>query len=217
MKRIALVSCALVLAAAATSAKAVAPHFGVIGGLNLANVSFDPDVDADKKARMAFHVGGYAEFPMSPMVSIAAGAEIDMKGTKLEGSSEVKGVDYDVTSTSKLSYLSIPAMVVAKFGSSNTRPFLMAGPQLSLLLSAKQKTEVEAEGFDSDSEEDIKDTLKSIGLDLSLGGGVQFKLGEKNTGILAAAYEFGLTDLDDEDDDFDVKNRTIKLSAGVGF
>jgi opacity protein-like surface antigen len=202
-----LVASAMVVATAANAE--MQPRFGFEAGASFANVSGDEEVTDGLDSRTALHAGGVLELQMAPMWSIATGLRVDLRGAKEEG--EILGESFE-TKTS-LTYLVVPATVEAHFGQGQVKPYVMAGPEIGFLLSAKAKTESSA----GDDDEDIKDELKSIDLSLAFGGGLEFAFDPTMAGTLSAAYDLGLTSIDDSEDEFDIKNRVFRVSAGLRF
>ena len=100
-------------------------------------------------------------------------------------------------------------MLKFAFGSSDTKPYVMAGPTVGYLLSAKVK--------DPDGEEDIKDDIKNIDFGLAFGGGVSLPMGN-NTFFVEGRYSLGLSDInDDPNDDTKIKTKGIQIMAGITF
>lgn len=124
--------------------------FGLKGGLNFSLITGDDTDNFD--GRVAFHVGGVVEFPISEKFSVQPELLYSAQGDK----GNFDGMDVEFN----LDYLNVP--VVAKYYVSEGFS-LEAGPQLGFLLSAK------AEGGGVSI--DIKDVIKSMdfGFDFGLG------------------------------------------------
>ncbi len=174
-------------------------NFGVIGGLNLANVSFDPDPDGvDLSNRTGFGIGGVLSFGLGETLALQLEPMFLQKGAKatVQGFGETE---------LKSSYIEVPAMLKFAFGSSDTKPYVIAGPTIGYLLSAKQ------------DETDIKDDVKSIDFGLTFGGGVSLPMGN-NTVFVEGRYSLGLSDInDDSSDDTKIKTKGIQIMAGFTF
>jgi opacity protein-like surface antigen len=200
-----LASAALV----ATQAGAVSPRFGFEAGASFANLSGDDEVTEGLDSRTALHAGGILELQMAPMWSIATGLRVDLRGPKAEG--EILGESFE--SKTSLTYLVVPATVEVRIGQGQVKPYFMAGPELGFLLSAKQTTETSA----GEEETDIKDDLKSIDFSVAFGGGLEFAFDPTMSGTISAAYDLGLSNIDDGEDNVDVKNRVFRVAAGLRF
>jgi opacity protein-like surface antigen len=200
-------------------------HFGVVAGLNLAKLAFDPEVPgSDLKMRTAFQAGVMVDYSVSPMIAIGTGLNYSMKGVKSSVTEE--GVDVDLTT--KLSYFTIPALVKFRFGTeTGPRPFLMVGPELGLLLSAKEKGEASGGRASVSAEVDVKDYFETLDFGVLGGAGVEMPLTPQVTGLVQAGYDLGLMDVSKEstvampakaeDANATVKNRTIFISVGLKF
>ena len=130
---------------------------GFIGGLNLANVSIDPDMDVDWKNLNGFAAGGVLDFQLGDAASIQLEPMYLQKGTMAEeGDSKL---EY------KANYLEVPVLLKYSLGSGEAKPFILAGPSIGYLLDAKLKA---TEGSES-METDIKDVTSSIDFSLNFG------------------------------------------------
>ncbi|SDS27613.1 Outer membrane protein beta-barrel domain-containing protein [Formosa sp. Hel1_31_208] len=173
--------------------------FGAKAGVNFSDITGD---DADSfKGRTSFHVGGAVEIPISESFSIQPEILYSSQGSDWEEMFE--GMTF--SGTVKADFLNVPIM--AKYyvveGLS-----IEAGPQVGILLSAKEETEGE--------EVDIKDDLKGIDFGVNFGLGYQLDNGIN----FAARYNLGLSDLNDNPDflgESSYKNSVIQLSVGYFF
>ncbi len=180
-------------------------NFGVIGGLNLANLSVDPDAGVDISNRTAFGIGGILSFGVGETLALQLEPMFLQKGAKLKLSDQGFTLEAEI----KVSYIEVPAMLKFAFGSGDTKPYVMAGPTVGYLLSAKVKDDME--------EQDIKDDVKNIDFGLAFGGGVSLPMGN-NTFFVEGRYSLGLSDInDDSSDDTEIKTKGIQIMAGITF
>ncbi len=181
-------------------------HLGVLGGLNLANLSVDPDEGVDFSSRTAFGFGGVLDYDLGEYIALHLEPMYLQKGTE----TTEDGVDVEF----KLAYLELPLLFKYTFGTSDTKPYVMAGPTIGFNLSAKVKG---SEGGVS-AEIDIKDETKSIDFGLGFGAGVSLPMGN-NSIFVEARYALGLTNIFDDpaDPDTDVKTKGIQIFAGITF
>lgn len=200
MKRKSVVFIAMLVLAAIP---ATAQHrIGFIGGLNLANVSVDPEeTGIDYSNRTAFGGGGVLDLRLAENIALQLEPMFLQKGTKVsDGSDEVKV---------KLSYIEVPALLKFMLGQSSTRPYIMAGPSVGFRLSAK---------ISNGGEIDIKEVIKSTDFGLDFGAGISFPAGN-NAIFVEGRYGLGLSNINDdrEDPNTDVKNKGIQFMAGITF
>ena len=184
-----------------------AMQFGVKAGLNLANISFDPEPEGVSfDAATKFGLGGIMLYPLSEVLDLQVEAMYLFKGSKAEIDffGDVIVVEFNFT------YLSVPVMGRYNLGSGDTSPYIVVGPEFGFLLSAKSKVD--------DEEEDIKDTTKSIDLGLNIGAGVSMDMGTMPV-FAEVRYSLGLSDIKDDPDDPDttVKTTGIQLFVGMMF
>jgi len=218
---------------------------GIRGGLNLANVSEDfggtesfdfeglpLQITLSQSSRTTFNVGGFVEYWFSPMFALQINLLYNQKGFVIEGDlSETiieQGIPINVTvnaeETIKLSYLSFPLLAKASFGESNFKPYIVAGPELSFLLSAddyaEATSEAEAQGiqvgpYTVNQEEDISEFIESFEFALDIGGGLSYSFGTIDV-FADFIYSLGITKINTEDfADEDIKNRVIMINLGI--
>jgi hypothetical protein len=179
-------------------------RLGLTAGLNLANISwddFEEGLGADLKTYTALGFSGVLDVGLSENVALHVEPMYLQKGSKVEADGEELG-------KFKLAYIEIPALLKIALGASTTRPYVMVGPTIGILLSAK--------GEDTDGEEeDIKEIFKDVDFGLGFGAGVSFPTGN-NSFFIEGRYLLGLSNIIDSGDT-EAKNRGIQVMAGVTF
>lgn len=159
---------------------------GLKAGLNIANVSMDPEV-IDKGSRLGFHGGLLAHIHLSPQWGIQP--EVLYSG---------QGFEDNTNNTEwKLNYLNIPVMVQYMFDNGFR---ISAGPQVGFLLDGK----IAESGFE---DLDIKNDLKKI--DAGIGVGLGY-LSYSGLGI-EGRYNHGLTNINDVGSN-ELNNRVFQIS-----
>jgi len=180
-------------------------HVGVLGGLNLANLSVNPDEGVDWSKRTVYGFGGVLAYDLSESVGLYLEPMYLQKGT--EGTN-AEGTDI----IAKLTYIEVPVLFKYAFGASNTKPYLIAGPSISFNLSAK------VEDKSTSTEIDVDDRFKSVDFGLGFGAGVSLLIGN-NSIFVEARYALGLSNINDDPDipDTNVKTKGIQFFAGITF
>lgn len=204
-----LVLSLLFVAMTTLAANAQEIKYGAKAGLNIANQTGDVE---DAKFLIGLHLGGFAEIKLAEQFAFQPELLYSIQGAKYEFSEEGFSEEGKV----KLSYLNIPLML--KYYATESL-FVEAGPQIGLLLSAKEDYSYnDTEWGESGSEEgiDVKDAYKSIDFGLNLGLGYNI-----TENIFAGArYNIGLSnilDFGDNEGDYKVKNSVIQVSVGYRF
>ena len=188
-------------------------EIGLKGGINLSCITGD-DVDSFD-GRSCFHFGVMVEFIISESFSFQPELLYSCQGADYSETlnefieTTIKSTLATFEGTIKADYLIIPLM--AKYymfeGFS-----LEAGPQVGLLISAKEEYD-----WDGDiGEEDIKEHLKGIDFGVNFGLGYKFEGGLN----LGARYNLGLSDANDNPDflgDSTYKNNVFQFSVGYFF
>lgn len=174
-------------------------HVGVIGGLNLANLNEDPDVGIDYSTKLGLAFGGVVDLNFTETVGVRLEPMFLQKGSKAEES----GIEVEF----KLSYLELPVLVKASFGSESIIPYAVMGPTIGYNLSA----EGEALGISIDIEEIITD----FDFGITAGGGALIN----DMIFVEVRYALGLANIvdDPDDDDYEVTTRGIQLLGGIMF
>lgn len=206
MKKIILVALIAIFSFVGVNAQT---SFGVKAGLNLASITGDETDGID--SRTSFHIGVIAEFEISDKFSFQPELVYSSQGAKYSYSE----IDYSMEGKYKLDYLNIPLM--AKYYVAEGFS-IEAGPQIGILLSAKDDWEAIFEGVTESGTDDLEDIGVVKDIDFGLNFGVGYKL---DNGInFGARYNLGLSNLNDEsayDEDFTWNNSVIQISVGYFF
>ncbi|MEJ2613363.1 MAG: porin family protein [Ignavibacteriaceae bacterium] len=182
---------------------------GVRAGLNLANLSFDPELPStvDKSSRVGFKFGAMAELGFIPMFAIQVEPMYVMRGAKFTQGS--------VEQTWKFSYLEIPVLLKLKIPTPGPiTPYAFAGPNIGILLSANDET--------NGHETDIKEHINSTDFALDFGAGVSFNIAPLLDFLIDGRYSIGLSELPTDEakqslGNLTVKTRDIQIVAGIMF
>ena len=184
-------------------------HIGVKGGLNITNIISEDDV-FDFKSKTGIIFGGHVFYPISNSIAIQPELLYTMKGTEYE---------FDgMKVVHNLNYLEMPILVklMSAKNNKNIKPSLFFGPAVSMLLSAKSKTDYPKDLEDlglKDEEIDIKNNRKSFDIGIIVGGGIDF-----NSGLtLDIRYNRGLTEIGATESYVDMKNSVFSFLIGYNF
>lgn len=180
-----------------------------VGGLldlNIAgfNVKNGGGTGEDYTSRLGFGVGGVVTYPLMNGLAIQVEPMILQKGGNV--------TEFDETYINKLLYFEIPVFLRYNIALSNETvlPYVILGPDLGFLLSAKVKF---SDGFIAEA----KDQYKGIDLGLGLGGGVEVPHG-KLIFFGEARYVFGLANINQEfgqSGEVKVMNRGLQVILGA--
>ena len=190
---------------------------GFKGGVNLANLSIDPDTDPSPDMYLGLAVGGLLGFEISPGMTLDTNFLYIQKGAKWE--SDFEGDTFK--ETDKYSYVVINPMLRFAVQNQGLRPYFMAGPEIGFLVDATATGEINGEDQD---DVDLKDFTKSTDFGVNFGAGLEFPSGN-SAFFVEGRYAMGLTDIMDdgdegtkqEDEQAEVKHRGIYLMGGVRF
>jgi hypothetical protein len=189
--------------------------WGAQAGLNLGKLSGSTVSGESKKFHPGLRVGAFVEYPLQDMFAVSGGVLFNMKGVKFDDDGTVSGEPG--TYTAKLNYLSIPVLAKVKFTSAGASltPYIFAGPELGILLQAKDKSEPTSGGS---TEIDVKDYTKSTEFGIDLGAGLEMPFSDM-VGLIEAGYDLGLTDtVKNPPAGADkVKTQTLHVEVGIRF
>lgn len=165
-------------------------HFGLKAGLNIASLSVDEGEDYDSK--VGLHLGGLAHIHVSQHFAVQPELVFSMQG----GESDNDDFKF------KLNYINVPVMLQYM---TNDGFRLQTGPQFGFLVGAETKI--------GNIEVDVKDELNSFDFSWAIGAGYLFPSG---WGI-DARYNFGLTNIEEDDDVVETRNRVFQVGLFYQF
>lgn len=201
-------------AAIAMSSLTFAQQFGIKGGMNVSSVSSDATL-SDQGSKIGFNAGVFMNAPLATNFSIQPEIIYTQYGDKytqtgrtvLEGSTLL--TNQTVSNARHLDYVAVPVMFQY-----NATPsfYLEAGPEMGLLVSAKNKQKNETSGNTLAESGNYKDSINGFNVGIGLGAGYYFT---PNVG-LTARYVAGLTDFN-EDNNVKERNNTFQVGLAYKF
>lgn len=184
MKRIILLA---VVAIAVHSANAQNVQFGVKAGVNLANFGYDGNSNANSKAGLNF--GALAHIHLNQNWAVQPEAVFSMQGAEIDN---IKA---------KVNYINVPVLAQYMFANGFR---LQTGPQLGILVSARQKI--------NDVEVDSDNAYKTTDFAWTFGAGYLFA----GSGFgVDARYNLGISDISKSPQD--LKNRVWQFGLFYQF
>jgi hypothetical protein len=197
-------------------------------GINLANVSVNPDGDIDDAKTLAsFQVGLVGDFNLAPFLSIQPGLLFTGKGTKTQSGTEGSANWYRATTNPY--YLELPVNFVFKTPTGPVKFFAGAGPYIAMGIAGKNKVKGALLGTNFESEQSIdwsNDDPTTLNQEEGAGFGIlkRFDYGlnglagiETKSIVLSANYGFGLAKLQSGNgsgDDNNNKHRVLSFTLG---
>lgn len=198
---------AMIVAAAfaVTASAAEAQTIGFKLGVSMSNLAID-GTTAETDYTTGFAGGGFIRFDLGRLgiqpeiLSVTKGAEIEDDGA---------GAD---DSAIKIEYIEIPVLLhlPLAYGSSFA-PYIFGGPSFAF------EIDCEFEDIDCD-DESITEPVETKGTDIGLtaGGGLAFAMGPGAL-LLEGRYTWGMTNIDDTQDEVEIKNRSALIMAGYSI
>jgi len=226
LKRIAAVVFIWVVFFSATgafAAQGVRP--GIQLGINYVSLNYEDPMDVWEPGwRVGYSAGGFIEIPLATNFSLQPGLRYVQLGNKVDvdiGSEQQEGRlcgEFKIIQN----YLSVPILFKVNLHRSPTL-FLLAGPEMGFLMSARSK-ESETIEFESPSfreerstDEDISENLESSNISLNAGLGIEFEVAAHSLHI-QLQYSHGLTETAKEESWItNWKTREIRTSIGYLF
>lgn len=160
---------------------AFSQQFGLKAGLNVSDINNGAS-GTDMKAKTGLYVGVTATIPVSDEFSVQPELIYNQLGAKTN-LYDFGGIIGNVSTTTKLDYISLPVMLQYNFPSNF---YLELGPEFSYMVSAKQGLST---SIISPSTDINMDYLNRLNVGAGFGAGYNLN---KNIGI-SARYTLGLT------------------------
>ncbi|MDN5200272.1 porin family protein [Fulvivirgaceae bacterium BMA10] len=166
----------------------------------------------DPKLVPGFSAGVYAQHELNNGLIVESGLYLTRKGAKYEGMGYDISESATVDRTDRKILTGIDMPFMARYYV-NEQISVFAGPQISFLVSAKNKIE---EGG-SKRKEDVNDSYKSVGLNFTLGAGYDFE----NSIHAQVNFTPGISNITKSEYEgistFDVKDCIFWISIGCPF
>ena len=228
---------ALALASGVLQAQApVTAKFGALVGASLSTIS-DADLAGSTgvegstvkaKRRVGLQVGAYFTKPLSQNVSLQPELHFIQKGTRVEAtitdSEELEFLGAEtVEAAFRLTYLEVPLLLRVDMGSSNLRPFLIAGPSVAYRVACRAEVALAGLSFSTDCDEDDDDpeTPDDPFKKYDVGGIVGLGVGSSAGGRALSAqvrYSRSLVSIASESiTGYSPKHTGISVLFGIGF
>lgn len=169
---------------ASTQIRAQKVDFGMIGGINFADMYIKGGgEEQDVASRQLFGMGVILNIHMSRYLSLQANPMYLQKGGTMMQDDPAPDVRIQT------SFLELPLFIRANFGKT-IRPYVLAGPSFGFLLTSKAEVEIEGNVLEAD----VKEITKKLAIGLSMGTGIEFPLWIGSVS-LQGLYTFDLINL----------------------
>ncbi len=181
--------CSLLLGSVIQTKAQVQFSLGMKTGLNIGTLSVDPDFyqgaqGITKGGVLGFMAGAVVEVGFADMFAVQLEPGYNLKATKWEDTQGGK-------ETVSCGELQIPILFKVKFLRGPVRPYGFLGPNLGIVLSAKDKIETRA----GNQETDLKDNTAGLDFALDFGGGAEVEVGQGVAVTGDIRYSLGLNNL----------------------
>lgn len=180
-------------------------HFGIVAGVVSANTTISGDgASVSYDARTGFALGVSMMHHIGKDLDFAPELLYVQKGTEVTEGSSSFGM--------KISYVELPLLFRANFGTSATRPFVTAGPAIGVKAGCKLKGEDGSTTVTVDCD-DADFNVKSVDVGVMFGAGVAAKRFS-----ISVRYDLGLTNIaKDTDPGESAKNRAFLAMVGIAL
>lgn len=197
----------LVLFICVSTTSIYAQKFGLVAGLNIANMHVDGDnTGPSPKNKIGFHVGPTIELPINNSLSFASGLLFSNKGFTYEESIEIWGSTIDMDATLNLYYIDIPLTAKGYLKLGNAQFYGVLGPYCSIGLTGDIKMNMSFMGESQSATETVTwgNGLNRVDMGATAGAGVAV-----NNFSLGVTYNYGLAG--------SLQNRVFAVSLGYQF
>jgi len=217
MRGSAVLILSMVVGAMAMPAAAQEVHAGALGGFGWTSFAFSPapPVDFTKPARPS--AGGLVSVDLTGAVGLETRVVWQRKAVRWQ---ESEG-GLTATATAEADYVSVPVLVRLVAPAGRTRPYALAGAEVSFKTRAALTGSVESPSGDPTVvlDEEFSGQVRGTDVALAVGGGVEFPAGRVSI-FFDGLYTHGLRNVpgDAADSEFvNTKARTFRVSAGIRF
>lgn len=198
-----LLSLSLLWLITAANSQDTTTVFGLKAGINYS--IFSASVNSDASFKTGFHIGGFIRTPISRNAFFRPEIYYSRQGQK-----DDLGSGDETTTT--VNYVNVPFLF--EIGRKVSFQF---GPQMGLLVSAREKGTIGSEDID----DDLKSVMRTVDVSAVLGIGFN----PSQNFHLGVRYNIGLTDIYKGDEDAnipgldfpDIKNRVFHFYVGYSF
>jgi hypothetical protein len=205
-----------------TVSAAEKPTFGVVGGLHLANLAIDPDpTDVSLDSLTRANIGGFAEFGLTPTLSLQTRAMYVRKGASLEE----RDNEVDIRAETTIDYITVPVLLKIQADMAKIRPYAVVGPEIGFKIrsgaSLSTTPPVPRDLLDQVEKElsdQVEDNVRSTDVALDFGGGIEIPT-RRMSFLVEGIYSLGLRNIatDPEDSEGSAKTRTFLFNVGIRF
>lgn len=191
--------------------------FGVIGGLNLATLSSTTSGSTNSSSSLAgFHIGVFADFEVTPSLSIQPGILYSLKGGTDDASQTSGSTTIHATDKVTLNYIEVPVNVYYHIPVTPGNIFVGGGPYVGWGLSGKEKVDVSGSTTYSASQNvtfgSNSGDIKNPDYGINLGAGIALK----SNLLFKIGYGIGIANLSNQSGSTG-HNDVLSLSVGYSF
>jgi hypothetical protein len=182
-------------------------RLGGLGNLNFARQSINNlDAGITSESERRWGAGGLVSFSLGEHVSLVLEPTLLRKGGGLAQPA------FGARVSGRLTYVEIPAWLKVSLGRGSLRPYLLAGPTVGFLRSARLRLTVDGTLV---SQDDVTADTRSLDFGVGAGGGLA--VSARRAELFAEGqYVFGLVNLDTTGEEV-IKNRGLQLRVGISF
>lgn len=178
---------------------------GFEGGLNVSDLSIDPDAETDSE--LGLRAGGVIRYHFAPegVFSVQTGATYSRKGAA------------DQDADSNLDYLEVPLLLVVTIPTdgATVHPRLYGGGSFNFELSC-DLSPADGDGESVDCGDGDVFGRESFDFGVRVGGGLDIDVAANAAVTIDAGYDLGLTDIATAEDT-EIKNRNLFVTGGFIF
>jgi len=191
-------------------------------GINLANFSTDDEEEiGELDNRLGILGGAVVELRFTDNLALQTELGFIQKGAKSEFSySDPQLGDVSEEVEFIFNYLEVPVLFKAGTSFGKARLDALVGPSFGYAMNAKGKYKVTIDGNTEEEEEDLdfdENGIKRLDLGLQFGAALGINITESAQLFVDGRYLLGLSNLNEDSEDGDIKTKGIALSAGVLF
>lgn len=179
-------------------------------GMHFANAKIDPDNDRDIEGSLGLMAGGVIEIGLTENFAIQPEVTYIKRGYD----SSMDDGNSLFESDLRINYLDFGGLLKFRTASEGFALYLGAGPYYSYAISGEVKTTFLGIENTTKLEFDDNDDYERGDWSAAFAAGINLPLGQSHL-FVDARYLLGLTDIEKRDDELEVRNRGVSVSAGI--
>jgi len=209
MKKLLFLITALTFTATTFAQISIGPRVG----LHFANANVDPDDDREIEGTMGLMAGGVLEIGLTELLAIQPEVTYIKRGYDQSMENDNNQL---VSTNYRINYVDLGGLIKLRTASDGLALYVGAGPYYNYATSGEIVVDTPIGETTTELDFDDDDAFERGDWTAAFAAGINLPLGQSHL-FVDARYLLGLTDIEKRDDEREVRNRGVSVSAGILF